>query len=89
MLISNKHDAVLDMIESMNIALDLMAQSGMGCACAGQKSTRGTSSHVQGKELRKSYSTFLDVQMKRHDLLHHLELGGEPVSPATVHRGDA
>ena len=72
----NKHTAVVDLMESMSIGLDAMAQSSLGCARAGQKSTRATGSRVQRKELTKSYDTFCNVYLKLHDLLHHLQLEG-------------
>ena len=85
----NKLDAVVDLMESMSIGLDAMAQSSLGCARAGQKSTRATGSWVQRKELTKSYATFCNVYLKLHDLLRRLQLEGEPVEPDTIHCGDA
>ena len=75
---------VNEVIEGVNLSLDGISQSLSACPRPGQKATRGNASKVQCKELKKVYSTLLDVQCMLQSHLRQLQPEDVPGGPQSI-----
>ena len=62
MAVMSKGNKVADIIASVRITLDALAQAQSSTARPGMHTTRETRSRLQRKEVRKAYCTLLDVE---------------------------
>ena len=87
MATQDKVRLITDVIEGLNLSIDCVAQSLSDRPRPGQKSTRGTASIVQQKEIANAYTTMLGVQAKLHLTLRELQADTRPLRPEAVHTG--
>ena len=84
----SKGAKVADIIASVRITLDALAQAQSSTARPGMHNTRETRSRLQRKEVRKAYCTLLDVERELFTLKRRIDNEQDEVVPRNVCEGD-
>ena len=85
----SKGAKLADIIASVHITLDALAQAQSSNARPGMHNTRETRGRLQRKEVRKAYCNLLDVEQELFTLKRQIENEEDVVLPRNVRDGDA
>ena len=89
MTVMSKGAKLADIIASVHITLDALAQAQSSNARPGMHNTRETRGRLQRKEVRKAYCNLLDVEQELFTLKRQIENEEDVVLPRNVRDGDA